>query len=93
MTTRHDNRPTHGAKREATDDRLSERILIREARKVVIDLRLPICGSRIKRLVRRYLNEGRSDVDFRTWFIAYADPTGETAVRNVIREQHAQRRS
>lgn len=87
MTTHVVKQPTHGAKREATDEHLSERVLIREARKVVIDLRLPICGSRLKRIVRRYLEEGRGDIDLRTWLLSYADPTGETAVRNVLREQ------
>lgn len=41
--------------------------------------------SRVRDLAVRYLRDGRSDIDFRTWFIAYSDPTGETAVRNVMR--------
>lgn len=84
MTTPTHHRPTHGAKREA---HLSERILVREARKVVVDLNLNLCGSRIKKLVRRYIDEGRTDVDLRRWLLAYADPTGETAVRNVMRDR------
>jgi len=40
----------------------------------------------IRRLVLRFLHEGHADAEFRTWFLAYADPTGETAVRNVMRQ-------
>lgn len=75
--------PTPEAKREA--NYLPQRVLVREAHKVVLDLGLNICGSRLKRLVRRYVESGRTDIDLRTWFIHYADPTGETAVRNVMR--------
>jgi hypothetical protein len=42
---------------------------------------------RVRDLVIRFMREGRADLDFRSWFIAYADPTGETAVRNVMREE------
>jgi len=55
------------------------------ARRVADDNGLPISQNRIQRLVRRYIAERRADIDFRTWFIAYADPTGETAVRNVMK--------
>ncbi len=83
------DRPTPGGNREATQAdtsaMLSQRTLVREAHKVVLDLGLNVCGSRLKRLVRRYVEDGRADIDFRTWFISYADPTGETAVRNVMR--------
>ena len=64
---------------------LSTRVLVREARKVVSDLDIHLGGSRLRSLVRRYVETGRPDIDFRTWFISYADPTGETAVRNVMR--------
>lgn len=81
--------PTPEAKPEANQNRsdayLSQRILAREARKVIESLDLDICGSRLKRIVRRYVTEDRAGIDFRTWFITYADPTGETAVRNVLR--------
>ncbi len=96
MTTPRDSRngapqPTPGDKREATQwdtpALVSERILVREAHKVVVDLGLDICGSRLKRVVRRFVREGRTDVDFRTWFIGYCDPTGETATRQVLRER------
>jgi len=66
-------------------DFLSPRILMREASKVCDDLHLNIRGARLRTLVDRFLEHGRADVDFRTWFISYADPTGESAVRNVMR--------
>lgn len=47
---------------------------------------LPIRRSRVRQLAIRFLREGRVDVDFRTWFISYADPTGESAVHNVMKE-------
>lgn len=46
---------------------------------------VPMRRSRVRSLVIRFMREGRTDVDFRTWFIGYADPTGETAVRNILR--------
>ena len=74
--------PTPEAKPE---EQLRERILVREARKVVVDLDLDISGSHLKKIVRAYVSGGQRDLDLRTWFIAYADPTGEAAVRNVMK--------
>lgn len=76
--------PALGVNHEVPDY-MSTRTLVREARKVVADLNLRIDGSRLRSLIRRYVEDGRTDIDFRTWFISYADPTGETAVRNVLR--------
>lgn len=78
--------PDLGANQEGSrrDEFLSVRTLSAQAQHVVAILNLPISGSRVRKLVRRFVAEGRSDIDFRTWFIAYADPTGETAVRNVM---------
>lgn len=55
--------------------------------------RTPMRRRRVRDLVDRFLADGRSDLvderrsvaDFRAWFITYSDPTGETAVRNVMR--------
>jgi len=82
--TEANDRPTPGAKREA--DYLSERVLIREAHKVLLDLHIRMCGSHLKKVIRMFIQSGQTDADFRTWFLAYADPTGETAVRNVMRQ-------
>ncbi|MFN8192598.1 MAG: hypothetical protein U0R78_19650 [Nocardioidaceae bacterium] len=53
---------------------------------MIADLGIEVHPARTRRLVRRFIESGRSDLDFRHWFLAYADPTGETAVRNVARE-------
>lgn len=81
--------PDLGANQEGDreDQFLSVRVLAREASKIVDQLNLPISGSRTRKLVRQFVREGRADANFRTWFISYADPTGETAVRNVLREK------
>lgn len=81
--------PDLGANHEGArrDDYLSVSTLTREARKLCIDLRISISGSRLRKLVRRFVDEGRTDIDLRTWLLSYADPTGETAVHNVLRER------
>lgn len=81
--------PDLGANHEGSrrDEFLSVSTLAREARKIAADLNITISGSRLRKIVRRFVDEGRSDVEFRTWFLAYADPTGERAVRNVLRER------
>lgn len=76
------NLPANGEQTEF----LSTRVLAREAAKVCDDLKLPIRGARLRRLVERFVSDRRSDIDLRTWIICYADPTGEEAVRNVMRE-------
>ena len=63
----------------------SPRALMRDAAKAAADLGLAMSPCRIRRLVTRYLREGHT-TDFRTWFLGYADPTGEQAVRNVLRD-------
>lgn len=80
--------PDLGANQEGkrSDQYLSVPVLARQAEKLVRDLHLPISGSRLRKLVRRYVREGRSDIDFHTWVLSYADPTGNTAVANVMRE-------
>jgi len=66
------------------DEFLSVRTLAAGAAQINTKLNLGLSGSRIRKLVRRFIREGRSDLDFYTWF-AYADPTGERAVGNVMR--------
>lgn len=81
-------RPALGVTQEVVDPaHLSVRVLVREARKVVADLNLDLDGCRLRALVRRFVETGRTDLDFRTWFLSYADPTGETAVHNVMRRR------
>jgi hypothetical protein len=84
-----DTQPDLGANQEGArrDGFLSVPVLARQARHIVADLALPISGARVRRLVRQFVDNGRADLDFRTWFIAYADPTGEAAVKNVSKER------
>lgn len=42
---------------------------------------------RIVRVVRRFLAAGLHQRDLVAYVVGYADPTGETAVRNVMRGQ------
>lgn len=60
---------------------------LRVAHRVMEELGIHLGTRKLHRLVARYIRDGRADVDFRTWFLAYADPTGETAVRNVLRAE------
>lgn len=86
MTARHDvNGPNLRANGERADAYLSPRVLAREAAKLVAELDLRIAPARIRQLVTSFVRDGRTDIDFRTWFLAYADPTGEQAARNVDR--------
>ena len=63
---------------------VSIKALQREAFQYAAEHGLTIRPSRMSRMIRRHVREGRGDIDFRTWFISYADPTGETAVKNVM---------
>ena len=73
------------------DEFLSVRTLTFGARQINTKLNLGLSGSRIRKLVRRFVREGRSDIDFYTSFIAYADKTGEQAVSNVLKDQGRRR--
>ncbi len=76
---------------ERQDEFLSVRTLTFGARQINRKLNLGLSGSRIRKLVRRFVREGRSDVDFYTCFIAYKDETGEAAVRNVLKDRGGRR--
>jgi len=87
MTVQHD--PDLGGNQEgaATAHRfsLSIPLLTEQAERVVRDMDLHISGCRVRKLVRRYVRDGRGDIDFTTWFLGYADPTGNEAVAHVMR--------
>ncbi len=71
------SQPDLGANQEGhrPSDYLSVPVLARQAAMIAAEKNLPISGSRARKLVRRFVREGRTDIDFRTWFIGYADPT------------------
>lgn len=48
---------------------------------------LGIGHRRVVRLVRRFVAQGVAERDLVQYVVGYADPTGETAVRNVMRER------
>ena len=87
MTTTPPVLPALGAIQEGArqDEFLSVRTLTAGAEQINTTLNLGLSGSRIRKLVRRFVREGRSDIDFYTWVIAYADTTGEAAVNRVMR--------
>lgn len=84
-TTANTARPDLGAQ-EGQDEFLPARTrrLVAGAARINEVRGLGLSGSRIRKLVHRFVREGRSD-DFYSAFIAYVDETGETAVRNVLR--------
>lgn len=45
--------------------------------------------NQINRAVRRFIASGLHEREFIQYVVGYADPTGETAVRNVMRERRA----
>lgn len=81
--------PVLGVNQEVArrDEFLSVRTLTAGAAHINAVLDLGLSGSRIRKLVRRFVREGRSDIDFCSWVVSHADKTGETAVRNVLRAQ------
>jgi len=86
-TTATTARPALGANQEGARQAefLSVRTLAAGAAQINAKLNLGLSGSRIRKLVRRFVREGRSDIDFYTWVISYADHTGEDATQNVLR--------
>ncbi len=92
-TTATTARPALGDNQEVArqDSFLSVRTLAAGAAQINTALNLGLSGSRIRKLVRRFVREGRSDLDFYTWIVAYADHTGEQAVNNVLKGQGRRR--
>lgn len=48
-----------------------------------------LSANKIKRAVMRFVAAGLHERDLVRYVVGYADPTGETAVRNVMRERRA----
>lgn len=90
------SRPTEGARRNHEQREgsigqpcLDVETLVRIARQSSAIAAMNIGQSRLSRIVRAYLSEDQHERDIVSWVIAYADPTGETAVRNVMRAKTA----
>ena len=50
---------------------------------------LNLSHRRVVRVVRRFIAAGLHERDLVAYVVGYADPTGETAVRNVMRGRRA----
>lgn len=61
--------------------------LVKVARTEMAVLDLGLSANKLSRIVRDYLATDQQERDLVSWVIAYADPTGETAVHNVLRQQ------
>jgi hypothetical protein len=57
--------------------------LIRRAHAALNAAGLRLSSAKVSYAARRYLAE-RGTHDFEAWFLTYADPTGETAVRKIM---------
>ena len=82
-----DQQPDLGANHEGqrSDGFLSVATIARQAAHIVEELRLPISGSRLRKLVRAFVTEGNTSAELRVYLLHYSDPTGEQAVRNIMR--------
>jgi len=59
--------------------------LVNLARREMAVTDLNLSANKLSRIVREYVATDQRERDLVSWVIAYADPTGETAVRNVMR--------
>ena len=66
---------------------LDPEALVRLARRSPAIAAMGLGQSRLSRVVREFIAANLPSREFVGWVIAYADPTGETAVRNVMRER------
>lgn len=50
-----------------------------------------VSANKVSRIVRQFISAGLHERDLVTYVVGYADPTGETAVRNVMRSGRGDR--
>ena len=64
---------------------LPHRLVAREFDRLFRGRGMAVHPAKVRQLATRFVADGHERLeDAEAWFIAYADPTGETAVRNVI---------
>jgi hypothetical protein len=81
------NGATQQAKPRREDQFLSPRIIAREAVKILAAKGIEIGPGTLRRLVTRFVREGHTTLaHLEPFVLSYADPTGERAVRNVMRQ-------
>lgn len=82
-------RATSPSGENRTDGFLSPRIVAREAVKMLTARGLDVRPPLVRRLVTRYIREGHTTTaEIEPFILRYVDPTGETAVRNVMQARH-----
>lgn len=70
------------------DEFLSPRIVAREAAKILAARGVDVRPPTLRRLVTRFIRDGHTTVaNLEPWVLSYVDPTGETAVHNVMRKR------
>lgn len=78
--------PATSRETERRNQFLSPRIIQREAAKVLSARGLEVRPAALRRLVTRFVEHGHTSLaEVEPFFLGYLDPTGETAVRNVLR--------
>lgn len=77
--------PTSG-QMERSEQFLSPRVVAREAVKILAAKNIEVRPAMLRRLVKTYIDEGHTTLaQLERRVISYVDPTGEAAVRNVMR--------
>lgn len=85
-TSRTNTSPNLRANGERREAFLSPRIVAREAAKILNARGMEFRPAMLRTLVTRYIDVGHTTTaDLEAWVLGYADPTGEAAVRNVMR--------
>lgn len=81
--------PAATSRRMERQDRfLSPRVMQREAAKILAAKGIPVGPAMLRRLVTRFIQEGYTTLaEIEPFLLSYADPTGETAVNNVVRDR------
>lgn len=73
---------------EREKDFFSPRVMQREAVKILAARGIEVGPATLRRLVTRFIREGYTTLaEIEPFVLSYCDPTGEEAVRNVLREQ------
>lgn len=70
---------------ESASQTLTVESALRHAGRLCAELGIPLQYRRMHQLVRRAVSDHLTVAEFTERVVAYADPTGERAVRNVMR--------
>lgn len=82
------NLPGNGEIAKREDMFLSPRVIAREAVKILDAKGIDVGPAQLRRLVTRFVRDGYTTLrDLEPFVLAHADPTGEAAVRRVLRER------